>query len=155
MPPNFSLQSILDYHHSRVEILEVELGKLLQSHKEMTDLLNQLNFDQERLLINLKEAQSGELNLQKIAQTRFNIKKVQSDIEKQKALLQLLVQAVEAKRLELIEAKQDEAVFDKLKEKELERFIEKQNSLERIQQDDIYTSKAHRQKGPEVQEGGR
>jgi len=43
MPPNFSLQSILDYHHSRVEVLEVELGKLLHSQKEMTDFLQQLN----------------------------------------------------------------------------------------------------------------
>jgi len=94
----------------------------------------------------LKGNQSGELDLQKIAQTRSNIRKVQGDIEQQQALLQLLSQAVEAKRLDLVQAKQDEAVFDKLKEKERERFMEKQNTIEKIQQDDIYVSKAHRQK---------
>jgi flagellar protein FliJ len=146
MPPHFSLQSILDYHHSRVEVLEVELGKLMQSYREMTEQLNQLNSDQERLYVELKGNQSGELDLQKISQTRINIRKVQSDIEKQQALLQLLSQAVEAKRNDLIEAKQDEAVFDKLKEKEQERYLEKQNSIEKILQDDIYVSKAHRQK---------
>jgi len=33
MPPKFSLQPVLDYRHNRVEVLEVELGRLLQTQK--------------------------------------------------------------------------------------------------------------------------
>ncbi|MEI8132702.1 MAG: hypothetical protein WCG34_09720 [Leptolinea sp.] len=152
MPPNFSMQSILDYHHSRVEVLEVELGKLIQSQKEITALLEELMDDQARLFQELKNFQTGDLDLQKIAQTRLNIKIVQENIEKQKALLALLEDAIEAKLLDLVEARQDEAVFDKLKEKEMDRFTEKQLAIEKILQDDIYISSAHRRKSYGVEE---
>lgn len=144
MAPKFAFQSILDYHHSRVELLEVDLSRLTQARQEGLDQLEGLNTNQNRLFNDLSELQMGEMDLQKIAQTRFNIKRVQNNIEKQQAMLQMLEQAINAKRNELIQARQDEAVFDKLKEKEQVRFDEKVNQQEKLLQDDIYISKAHR-----------
>lgn len=144
MAPKFAFQSILDYHHSRVELLEVDLSRLTQARQEGLDQLEGLNTNQNRLFNDLSELQMGEMDLQKIAQTRFNIKRIQNNIEKQQAMLQMLEQAINAKRNELIQARQDEAVFDKLKEKEQVRFDEKVNQQEKLLQDDIYISKAHR-----------
>jgi flagellar export protein FliJ len=152
MPPKFTLQNLLDYHHSRVELFEVELGKLYHSHLEVTGQIDQLHSEQERLFVELKETQSGELDLQKISLTRSNIRNVQENIARHKKLLQMLEEAIEIKKAELIEVKQDEAVFEKLKEKELDRFNEKQMAIEKVLQDDIYTSKAHRQKEFGIQE---
>ena len=35
MPPKFSLQTVLDVRHSRVEALEIELGKLFARLREL------------------------------------------------------------------------------------------------------------------------
>jgi flagellar export protein FliJ len=144
MPPRFSLQSILEYHHNRVEILEVELGSLVQNRKEIMDMLMFLMGEQERMFNELKELQNGELDLQTIGLIRNSIHSLQENISKQQNTLKLLEQAIETKQLELIQAKQDEAIFDKLKEKEFLRFQTNQNQQEKILLDDINTSKARR-----------
>ena len=144
MPPRFSLQSVLDYHHNRVEILEVELGALLHSRQEIMYLLVALMKEQERLIENLRELQNGELDLATIGLIRSNIHQYQENIEKQQKTIKMLEQAIETKQMEVIQARQDEAIFDKLKEKEFLRFQISMNQQEKILMDDIYTSKARR-----------
>lgn len=151
MPPKFSLQSILDYHHSRVEILEVELGTMLHNRHDIMDLLMDLMTEQERLIGNLKELQSGELDLNSIGLIRSNIHHLQGNIEKQQKTLKALEQAIEKKQLEIVQARQDEAIFDKLKEKEFIRFQNKMNEQEKILMDDIYTSKARKKAKEEME----
>jgi len=145
MPPRFSLQSILDYHHNRVELLEVELGTLVHTRQEIMDMLLSLMKDQERMLEELRDLQNGELDLQTISLIRYNIHRLQENIEKQQQALKMLEQAIEVKQMEIIQARQDEAVFDKLKEKELVRFQVRMDQQEKILMDDIYISKARRQ----------
>ena len=145
MPPKFSLQSVLDYHHRRVEIIEGELGRLMQAKLEALEVLENLNLEQERMLVELSELQSGEMDLSSITQTRFNLRRTQNDIEKQEYIIQSFEKLIQSKQVELVQAKQDEAVFEKLKEKEMAKFMERVNFQEKILQDDIYISKAHRQ----------
>jgi flagellar protein FliJ len=145
MPPKFSLQSILDYHHNRVELLEVELGRLLHSRQEIMDLLMALMKEQERMMEELKELQNGELDLPTISLIRYNIHRLQENIEKQQKAMKLLEQAIDNKHMEVVQARQDEAVFDKLKEKELQRYQIHVDNQEKILMDDIYVSKARKQ----------
>jgi flagellar export protein FliJ len=145
MPPRFSLQSILDYHHNRVEILEVELGTLVHTRHEIMDMLMFLMKEQERMLEELRDLQSGELDLQTISLIRYNIHGLQENIERQQQALSMLEKAIETKQMEIVQARQDEAVFDKLKEKELVRFQVRMDQQEKIMMDDIYVSKARRQ----------
>lgn len=147
MPPKFSLQSVLDYHHSRVEVLEVELGRLTHSRHDIMDMLMSLMKDQERMLEELKELQNGDLDLQTIALIRYNIHRLQENIEKQQQALKLLEQAIEIKQMEVVQARQDEAIFDKLKEKELQRYQNHFIEQEKILMDDIYVSKGHKKSG--------
>ena len=151
MPPRFSLQSILDYHHNRVEILEVELGTMLHNRHGIMDLLMNLMKDQESSIENLKELQSGELDLHSIGLIRSNIRHLQDNIEKQQKSLKALEQAIEKKHLEVVQAKQDEAIYDKLKEKEFMRFQDKLNEQEKILMDDINTSKARKKAKDELE----
>jgi flagellar export protein FliJ len=145
MPPKFSLQSILDYHHQRVEILELELSRLMHSRQTALEMMQKLMEEQERLIEELSIFQSGEMDLHSMAQSRLNLKRNQAKIKKQKDEIDLIDQAIETKRQEVIQAKQDEAVFEKLREKELERYFEKVNLQEKSLQTDIYISQAHRQ----------
>jgi flagellar export protein FliJ len=152
MPPRFTLQSVLDYHHNRVEILEVELGTLIHTRQEIMDMLLFLLKEQERMLEELRDLQNGELDLQTISLIRYNIHRLQENIEKQQQALKMLEQAIEAKQMQIVQARQDEAVFDKLKEKELLRFQTRMDEQEKILMDDIYISNARR-KTVELDEG--
>ncbi|MBI9044905.1 MAG: hypothetical protein JEZ06_10485 [Anaerolineaceae bacterium] len=152
MPPKFRLQSILDYHHSRVESMEIQLSVLLQAKDEAVELMNSYKQKKENSIKELTEAQQGVLDLQFLLQARVNIHALQKLIEKQKDDIRLIDQAINEKREEIIEAKQDEAIFDKLREKELHRYIKKLEENERSAMSDIYISQAYRQSLKDAEE---
>ena len=61
MPPKFSLQNVLDYRHSKVEKLEVVLGRLhhqLQTAKEQLAAMEQ---EKQHLMEELGTYQNGNL----------------------------------------------------------------------------------------------
>ncbi len=143
MPPKFSLQNVLDYRHSKVEKLEVVLGRLqhqLQSAREKLEAMEQ---ERQRLMVELGSYQNGDLNLQKILQARTFLKRIQKGMDRQKEEIEQLKVEVEKTRLELIQAKQDEAALEKLSQKELQAYTDRANMREKQQQDDIYISQAH------------
>lgn len=143
MPPRFSLQGILDYRHSRVEVLEVVLGKAMQAHQDALDVLAGLEVELHRLFTELAECQKGELDLKALTQIRHMIKKTEGMIASQHKEIARLAAEMEKARQTLIQAKQDEQVMVTLSEKELLKFAEKQYLQEKQQQDDVYISKAH------------
>ncbi|MHC1782832.1 MAG: flagellar FliJ family protein [Anaerolineaceae bacterium] len=143
MPPKFSLQGILDYRHSRVEILEVVLSKAMHVHQQAIDELGSLEVEQGRLLQEMAESQKGELDLKALSHTRFMSKKIQGMIARQHEEINRLASEVEKAKQILIQAKQDEQVMVTLSEKELLKFTEKQYLQDKQQQDDVYISKAH------------
>jgi flagellar export protein FliJ len=144
MPPRFSLQSVLDYHRNRVEVLEIELSLLVaaqqQAQVELDALQGRLAAEREEL----RQKQAGLLDLGAIDQLRLNIKGTEAAIVRQEQILADLARQVEAKRTQLIEAKQDEETLNTLREKELERFLAEEARRDNRLQDDIYISRAYR-----------
>ncbi|HEY9077891.1 MAG TPA: flagellar FliJ family protein [Anaerolineaceae bacterium] len=146
MPPKFSLQSVLDYRHMRVESLEIELSELLTAQKQGEAMLEELKLQMSRLFEELQEKQIGEIDLFTVAVLRANIKTTQDRINQVLDALVLLGQKIEAKRQELIVAKQDEEALVILKNKEAERFIAEQKRIDDRMQDEIYISQAYRKR---------
>ena len=144
MAPKFSKQNILDYHNNRVEIMEVELSVLVQKKTAAQEVLSQLFDNLNRLLEDLSEFQNGVLDLSSINQARFNIRHNQKLIEMKQNEIAQIEKEVNNKREELLLAKQDEAVFDKLKEKELDQYHQKVKKQENDLQADIYIALTHR-----------
>ena len=144
MLAKFSLQSILDYRHSRVEGLEVELGQLLQAQQQAQSVLEALQFRHGHLIERLGKVQTGEIDLSQIAQLRTNIQMVEHQIVRQHNLINALVEKISAKRAEMIRAKQDEESLNTLKRKENDRFQVQLAQLENRQQDDAYISQGWR-----------
>jgi flagellar export protein FliJ len=144
MPPKFSLQSVLDYRHNRVEALEIELGNALQAHQRALTFLEALVDSQARLYTQMCECQQGEIDLFMICRLQSSLKMVNERIEKQQEQVNKLAEVVEARRLELIAAKQDEEALETLREKERERYQAEQVQQENRMQDDIYITRAHR-----------
>lgn len=143
MPPKFSLQNVLDYRHSKVEKLEVQFGRLQNQLLKAQEQLEIMEREQQQLLGELGSYQNGDLNLQKILQARTFLKRLQKGMDRQKSEIAQLKIELENSRVALVQAKQDEAALQKLSQKEMQIYIERDNSREKQQQDDIYISQAH------------
>lgn len=144
MAPSFTLQSVLDFRHNRVEKLEVELGQLHLSRQRSQTFLTTLENSRARLFEQIGKTQQGEIDLLLASQLRANLKTVGERITAQQARLSELHEQIRSKQGELIGAKQEEETLNILKRKEVERYQGEQDLQEKLLQDDIYTSQAYR-----------
>jgi flagellar export protein FliJ len=144
MAPRFSLQNVLDIRHGKVELLQIELGKLLTAQQETELRLFTLQEFQCELLDQLSLVQLGEIDLVKSNLLRVNILQVNAYIESLTLELAKQKQAVENKRAELVTAKQSEETLEILKRKRHEVYMAEQVQIESRAQDDIYIAQAFR-----------
>jgi flagellar export protein FliJ len=144
MALQFSLQNVLDIRHSKVELLEIELGKLLTAQQKTQVLLNSLQEFQVNLLDQLTSAQTGDFDLFKIGLLRLNILDVTKRIEIVLVELEKQTWAIKNKRAELVEAKQAEETLEILKRNRYEVYLAEQVQAESREQDDIYIAQAFR-----------
>jgi flagellar export protein FliJ len=144
MAPKFSLQNVLDVRHGKVEILEVELGKLIVAQQEVELQLSALYDFQSNLLEELNLVQSGEIDLVKSNLLRLNLSQVYSYIKSLTLELVRRKKEVEEKRYELVKAKQAEETLEILKRKRHEVYLAEQIQIESRVQDDIYIARAFR-----------
>jgi flagellar export protein FliJ len=146
MAPKFSLQNVLDVHHSRVEAHEVELSRLLSFKQDAEKLLESLNDEKDELMFKLENAQMGEIDLFAISVLRSNILVMDKRINKLLVELSRLADAIHLKQKELVAAKQDEEVLQILKRKGIESYNAEVALKEARTQDDIYIAQAFRQR---------
>lgn len=144
MSPKFSLQNVLDLRHGKVELLEIELGKLHAIHQETQNLYASLEQYQNSLLNELSAAQTGEIDLVKINLLRLNALQINKHIEIVALELKKQARVIEEKRTELIQAKQSEETLEILKRKRHEVYTAEQIQIEAHAQDDIYIAQAFR-----------
>ena len=137
MPPKFSLQNVLDLRKSKVESLEIELGKLLSAKQEMEMLLNSLYETRTDLLEKLFLEQQGEMDLFNLSMLRANI--VATDERIQLVMKNIAEQElkIDQKRQEIVLAKQDEETLEILKDKQRVAFEKEMAEKEAKQQDGI------------------
>jgi flagellar export protein FliJ len=145
MPPKFSLQAVLDVRHSRVEALEIELSELLMAQREGEAMLVSLKELQGNIFRLLQEQQSGEIDLFAVAHLRADLVLNQEKIAQVLEALKVLAGRIDAKRQEIVLARQAEETLGTLKRKEIERFNSEQAVRESRAQDDIYIAQAFRQ----------
>jgi flagellar export protein FliJ len=143
MPPKFSLQSVLDYRHSRVEALEIELGNAMQAHQRALTYLEALTDSQARIYFQMGECQQGDIDLFLIYRLQASLKLINERLVKQQAVVDELAEEVRIKRQQLIAARQDEQSLEKLREREQERHQMELAQMENRAQDDIYIARAY------------
>ena len=144
MAPKFSLQNVLDIRHGKVEILEIELGKLLAACQRTEALLITLKERQFSLWDELNTAQLGEIDLFNLQLIRSNILQLNKRLESVELELERQNQEVKTKRAELVKAKQSEETLKILKQNRYEVYLAEQVQIESRAQDDIYISQAFR-----------
>ena len=144
MPPEFPLQTVLDYRHSRVQAMEIELGRLQALHQAHLARLAKLRDNREKLFVELRERQTGELLMALLTQLRLNLRSVEQAIESEQTVLAQLALQVMEQQQKVVTARQDEETLSTLKQNGLERFRATQARIEEHQRDDIYIAQAHR-----------
>jgi flagellar export protein FliJ len=144
MSPKFSLQNVLELRHGKVELLEIELGKLLAIHQETQNLLASLKEYQDNLFDQLSAEQIGEIDLVNLNLLRLNISQINNHIEIIAVEFKKQSRLIEDKRAELIQAKQSEETLEILKRKRYEVYAAEQIQIEAQTQDDIYIARAFR-----------
>lgn len=145
MPPKFSLQNVLEFRHHKVEVIEVELGKLMAEQMNFEKLEASLHELQDDLMSQFANAMSDDVDMFNVTVIHNNIVQVGEHISQVENNLANLVCQIEGKRDELVKAKQEEETLEILKQKRLESFNEEQAILEARFVDDIYIARAFRQ----------
>jgi len=144
MAPKFSLQNVLDVRHGKVELLEVELGKLMLAQQEVELQLSTLHEFHKNLLEELAIVQLGDIDLTKSSLLRLNLSQVNGYIKRLTVELVRRKKDVEEKRADLVKAKQAEETLEILKRKRHEIYLAEQVQIEGRMQDDIYIAQAFR-----------
>ena len=144
MPPDFPLQVVLDYRHNRVQLMEIELGRLQALYQAQQARLAKLRDSREQLFAELRERQNGEVEMAVVALLRLNIRGVERGIETEQTTLAELSLKVMEQQQKVIAARQDEETLETLKENAQVRFRAGQARREERQRDDIYIAQAHR-----------
>jgi flagellar export protein FliJ len=144
VPPTFALQNVLDIRHSKVEAIEIQLGRTQKQLLSLQDRKTILLDMKDRHLQEMYMRMQDEINVFQLDILRSNVstidnctKQIDVDInETQKRISQI--------RVNLVTAKQDEETLEILKEKEIEKFKEEIKRIENKQQDDVYISLAYK-----------
>jgi flagellar export protein FliJ len=144
MAPKFSLQNVLDLRHGKVELLEIELGKMLLAHQETESLLAALQEYQADILEQLSVTQSDEIDLIMMNLLRLNVLQTAKNIDMVQLELKKQEKEIAAKRTEMIKAKQSEETLVTLKRNRHEIYLAEQVQIESQAQDDIYIARAFR-----------
>ncbi len=150
MPPIFPLQNVLDVRHSKVEAIEIQLGRTQKQLLTLEERKVMLLSMKDRNLKEMYLRMQGEINIFQLDILRSNIsaidtrtKQIQRDIEEtQKKISQI--------QKNLVAAKQEEETLEILKEKQIERFKEEVKRIENKQQDDVYISLAYKNRQQEA-----
>jgi flagellar export protein FliJ len=144
MTPKFSLQSVLDYRHSLVEALEIDLGLLVRAQQEKVTALELTINSHSDLCDQLYKSESGDVDLFMVQYLNANINRVREKIVSLHKDLRQLEAQVNAKRQELVSARQSEETLGTLKNKAIQRFQIEQSKSELRSQDEIYIARGFR-----------
>jgi flagellar export protein FliJ len=146
MPLKFSLQAVLDYHHNRVELLEMELGRLRHEAREVQMQIDECRARRQELFDELRQPPNQMLDLERVLQLRRDIQRVERSLGQHEQTHAHLTQQIAAQLEKVVAARQDEATLKKLKDKELDAYLAELARRESSQRDDIYIAQAFRSK---------
>ena len=119
----FSLQPVLAYKESMVDLLERQLAQLLAERTRLQAVLSALRARRSETHVLLQREQRGTLRLGRIPQPRLYLGGLRERIEEGQRRLVELEARIDAKRGELVAMMQDKEMLERLKEKAEDRFL--------------------------------
>ncbi len=137
----FSLQSVLSYKESLVDLLERQLAQLLSTRSVVEAVLVSLQQERQRIHHRLIAERQGVLRLDRLRYYQSYLDWLGERIEAQERQLAQLDEEIEKKRGELVSRMQEKRVLEKLKEKAKERFMLELERREADLQDEMASAR--------------
>ena len=144
MPPRFVYQNILDIRHTKVEAIEIQLGRIEKKLLDLEDRRVKLINLQSNLLDEMEMRMKDDIDLFRMELLRSDVTTVDEYIEQTEAEIEETRKKAAQIRKNLVEARQAEETLEILKEKGIEKFNAEMKRIENSQQDDVYISLAYK-----------
>ena len=144
MPPLFVFQNILDIRHSKVESIEIQLGKIEEMLISLFSKKDSLLDMKVKELEAMKLLMQGEVDIFQLDLLRSSVRNIDEYTKKVEVEITETQKKITQVRASLVQAKQDEETLEILKEKEIEKYKSELKRIENNQQDDIYISLAYK-----------
>lgn len=144
MPPRFVYQNILDIRHTKVEAIEIQLGRIEKKLLDLEDRRVKLINLKSNLLDEMEMRMKDDIDLFRMELLRSDVTTVDEYIEQTEAEIEETRKKAAQIRKNLVEARQAEETLEILKEKGIEKFNAEMKRIENSQQDDVYISLAYK-----------
>jgi len=144
----FSLQPVLSYKESLVDLFERQLAQLFATRKAVETMLMSLYQERHQIHHLLATERRGVLQLDRLWHHQVYLDWLAERIHEQERQLAQLGQWIEEKRRELLAAMQEKRMLEKLKEKATERFMVEQEHREADFYDEMATARFGGLTGP-------
>lgn len=126
----FPLEPVLSYKRSLEEMLQFQLAQLVQQAHRARELRDALSRALEERRADLRSLMAhGRLDVEEVVQHQRFLERLAQRLREQEALVARLEAQVAAKREELLQVRQEEAMLETLKERQFQRF---QRELDRV-----------------------
>jgi flagellar export protein FliJ len=137
---SFSLEAVLSYRESLVELREAELATALRLQRDAEETLQALRSEWTRALASARALKAAErLDQAGLLAAESYLARLEADLAQQARAVQELVQRTEACRTALSEALKDKKKIERLKEREQLLWAQEEARAEQALADDLNT----------------
>jgi len=133
----FKLQSVLDYRLNIEEKILNEFSELKRELDRLKAMLEELKSERENMVAGLRNMQSQTIKAHDISSILVYVDRLRESEKQQKQVIQQIMEAVDKKRQELVEAVKNRKIMENLKDKQKEEYIKDVNDTEQKDSDEM------------------
>ena len=133
----FKLQSVLDYRLNIEEKILNEFSELKRELDRQKAMLEELKSERESMVAGLRNMQSQTIKAHDISSILVYVDRLRESEKQQKQVIQQIMEAVDKKRQELVEAVKNRKIMENLKDKQKEEYIKDVNDTEQKDSDEM------------------
>ena len=133
----FKLQSVLDYRLNIEEKILNEFSELKRELDRQKAMLEELKSERESMVAGLRNMQSQTIKAHYISSILVYVDRLRESEKQQKQVIQQIMEAVDKKRQELVEAVKNRKIMENLKDKQKEEYIKDVNDTEQKDSDEM------------------
>ncbi len=143
----FSLEAVLSYRESLVEVREAELATALRLQRHAEEILQALQDEWARTISRVRALKAARrLDHTGLLAAESYLTRLEADLTRQVLIVQELAQRTEACRAALSEALKDKKKIERLKEREQLLWAQEEARMEQALADDLNTIRYPRRK---------
>ena len=136
----FSLQKVLEYKQQVLDSLQTEHGAILAEVRQQEEVVFSAEARYRFHSGEFTRRQEEGMSVRDARMMESSLRALEDEIRRETELLQDLYRRAEEKRLEVVEAKKENASIEKLREKKQKQYLKEEQKAEELFIEDIVTT---------------